>query len=392
MQTLLLLACTASKESALDDSAAVESEPNESQPQESEPNESTPDSDSPTDSDSPPDTAPPGDIEISGSWVDNFGVTHNISNMNWTSGSSRYNITAYDNDLDFAVGQNDAINPTNPGLWSRFDWTSDGSNYYFCQTTSAAETSDMARDTPAADATSLETGCGGLAWTKLMIALEIRGLWVDEWGTTHAISEVGWEMSADWGASNYAVTQYNNGVRNVIAQNDAANTYNPGLWSRFDWAYDGRDYYYCQSTYDAATEADALAAVGADPGNIATGCGGFSWTKLLEVPSIFGAYTDSWGGTHTITETLWDMGPTAQFEITYTSNRNLFLVAHNASTNDWFPDLWSRFDWTYDAGRLYYCQIADDAATEDEALGIIAADRGNIAGGCNGFSWTELIP
>ena len=55
------------------------------------------------------------------------------------------------------------------------------------------------------------------------------------------------------------------------------------------------------------------------------------------------------------------------------------------------PDLWSRFNWAFDAdGAFYYCQTAFDATTEKDALAAADADSADMAGGCGGFSWTEL--
>ena len=69
----------------------------------------------------------------------------------------------------------------------------------------------------------------------------------------------------------------------VIAENDADNAYSAGLWSRFDWAWDGTDLYYCQTAFAEATEADALAVPAADSSDLLNaGCGAydFPWSKL----------------------------------------------------------------------------------------------------------------
>ena len=46
----------------------------------------------------------------------------------------------------------------------------------------------------------------------------------------------------------------------VIAQNDSGNSYNPDLWSKFEWTSNNGEWYYCQSAYAEASEADAIAA------------------------------------------------------------------------------------------------------------------------------------
>jgi hypothetical protein len=87
----------------------------------------------------------------------------------------------------------------------------------------------------------------------------------------------------EWTTDAYVfwISSYDNASRVAIAQNDTANDYNPDLWSRFDWYDDGTSLWYCQTAYDAASEADAEATPAAtttDPAT--TGCGGFSWTNL----------------------------------------------------------------------------------------------------------------
>lgn len=104
---------------------------------------------------------------------------------------------------------------------------------------------------------------------------------------------------------------------------------------------------------------------------------------------IAGSYTDSWGGSHTVSETSWVSGSSSWAVAAY-DNDGDWLVAQNASTNAYFPDLWSRFDWTWDGADLYYCQFAYDAASQADAEAATGADRADLAGGCNGFGWTQL--
>ena len=67
-----------------------------------------------------------------------------------------------------------------------------------------------------------------------------------------------------------------------MGQNDAANTYNPGLYSRYDWTTDDSgQLWFCTTAYDAATEEDALNATAPDASDPATGgCSSFPWSSL----------------------------------------------------------------------------------------------------------------
>ena len=64
--------------------------------------------------------------------------------------------------------------------------------------------------------------------------------------------------------------------------------------------------------------------------------------------------------------------------------------------DSYYPDLWSRYDWVHDSQAdggvgLYYCQVEYAAADEATATANASADHGDISGGCNGFSWAQLI-
>jgi hypothetical protein len=106
--------------------------------------------------------------------------------------------------------------------------------------------------------------------------LEIRGTWDDSWGGSHTIDETTWVS----GSSVFHVTSYDNEADVLIAENDAANEWNGGLWSRYDWTWSGTQLYYCQTAYGAASEAEAEGTPRADDTDLAAGCGGFGWTEL----------------------------------------------------------------------------------------------------------------
>lgn len=120
---------------------------------------------------------------------------------------------------------------------------------------------------------------------------------------------------------------------------------------------------------------------------------------------IIGDYHDDWGGEHHVTATAWtaiypgfgDAGPdTSVAHITSYDNGGDYLVAQNDSELNYYPDLWSRYDWTTDeltdgGVDLFYCQIEYEAADEETAAANGSADPGDLIGGCGGFSWSRLI-
>jgi hypothetical protein len=115
--------------------------------------------------------------------------------------------------------------------------------------------------------TETETGGGDM--------LEIAGDYLDEWGDMHTITSSSWTNSA----GTFHLEIWDNAADYAGAHNDETNMYSPGLYSRFDWHYEGTTLYYCQTAFDAASLSDALAA-NADRSDLAAGCGGFAWTNL----------------------------------------------------------------------------------------------------------------
>jgi len=109
----------------------------------------------------------------------------------------------------------------------------------------------------------------------------IRGLWGDDYGTAHTIDEWSWSMISKWGDSLFHVSQADIDSSWLVAENDKANSHSASQWSKFDWTWDGDGtLYYCQSSFDAGSEADAVKADSADAADLKAGCAGWSWTAL----------------------------------------------------------------------------------------------------------------
>jgi hypothetical protein len=119
----------------------------------------------------------------------------------------------------------------------------------------------------------------------------------------------------------------------------------------------------------------------------------------VEPPEIVGTYTDNWDFTHVIGETTWtqesaDDPPTVKtWEYAVVDNEADFLVAQNGPDNEMHAGLWSRFDWTVtDGDRLWFCQVAFDANTMEDALNVPAPNREDPeTHGCGDWGWSELF-
>ena len=115
----------------------------------------------------------------------------------------------------------------------------------------------------------------------------------------------------------------------------------------------------------------------------------------VEKHELIGRYSDSYGGSHIISNTAWfqpsEYGDTI-FHITQFDSEKDFIIAQNDAVKSWNPEKWSRFDYTEKDGRIYYCQVVFDAETEADALAVTNADRTDPAtSGCSGYPWTELV-
>ena len=98
-------------------------------------------------------------------------------------------------------------------------------------------------------------------------AISIEGEWIDEWNSSQIIDSDSWNSNT--------ITQYDNDEMWAVAENGANNA-----WSKYDWTWNSEELYYCQSTFAAETEADALSADSANATDLDTGCGGFPWSQM----------------------------------------------------------------------------------------------------------------
>jgi ABC-type Zn uptake system ZnuABC Zn-binding protein ZnuA len=113
--------------------------------------------------------------------------------------------------------------------------------------------------------------------------IAIEGNWVDEWGTNQTIDSDSWNSGT--------ITQFDNSAMWAVAEN-GEDSFNPGLWSKYDWTWDSEELYYCQSTFAAESEADALSANSANSSDLEAGCGGFPWSQMSNADSDHDGHDD----------------------------------------------------------------------------------------------------
>lgn len=237
-------------------------------------------------------------------------------------------------------------------------------------------------------------GAGGCQTPALDREISIGGVYQDDYGFSHRVSDDAW-VSGD---SRFEVLDWSNDERWIVVHNDPDNEFNSDLYSRFEWTWDGDVLFYCQSVYDAPSEANARSRARADGDDLYGGCGGFSWSRLTGI-EIVGTYDDNYGGQHEISVALWQAADD-NFHLLAFSNEDNWAVYQNDCGNAYNPGLYSRFEWTLGelgaagaagaASTLHYCQIGFDAESERAATDLSPADAEDLARGCNGFGWSEL--
>lgn len=217
--------------------------------------------------------------------------------------------------------------------------------------------------------------------------LFLSGEWTDGWGQDHSISNT--LLDSYWAKFN--ISQYDNTEGWLVAQNDATNEYNPELWSKFEWVTDDDgELFVCQSVYEADSEQSAIDAPSADQTNLEIGCGGFAWSKIRASFDFTGDYDDEWGTSHSLTP--WTMqNAYGLYHVSQYDNAEGWFVAQNDSTNEYSPELWSKFDITSDSeGNYSFCQSSFDSSTEQDAIDAASADSTDPLTGCAGYSWTGI--
>jgi hypothetical protein len=119
-------------------------------------------------------------------------------------------------------------------------------------------------------------------------------------------------------------------------------------------------------------------------------------------PSITGYYLDNFNGYQQVGKSIWNSGgPHGKLLFHYcaVSEVEKHIVAQNDATNKWYPNKYSRFEWTKSGTDLWYCQPVFSAKTEREAADFTAHPKADTRDpktrGCgeNGkFPWTKMIP
>ncbi|MCX4242482.1 hypothetical protein [Paraliomyxa miuraensis] len=147
---------------------------------------------------------------------------------------------------------------------------------------------------------------------------------------------------------------------------------------------------------EASTGTDASTSAAASTGSEeSTGADESTGTASLEIiGEWYEALSPDDGITHVITEATWEQSSsfgTSLYHIDAFDDEARWVVARGDAANEFFPDLYSRFDWTWANNVLHYCTAVFDAATPEDAIAGAASNPDDLEMGCGGFPWSPLV-
>jgi hypothetical protein len=107
-----------------------------------------------------------------GRFVDDYGISHLITDTSWTlGGRDRYRIVFSNDSAQYLIAKNDSANTADPGKWSRIDWTrlANMPNYEwaFCLIEYQADSRTEAESNTSADREHPRIGCNGFPFSRM---------------------------------------------------------------------------------------------------------------------------------------------------------------------------------------------------------------------------------
>lgn len=109
---------------------------------------------------------------------------------------------------------------------------------------------------------------------------------------------------------------------------------------------------------------------------------------------VLGSFTDDYGITYSINDSLWIQNPNMKFHILKWNPEMQYLVAKNDSNNKTDANKYTRIDYMTFVGMEPYkwgfCLTAYNAETDEIAEKTAYVDRQNPKKGCNGYPFSRM--
>ena len=110
------------------------------------------------------------ELELIGSWTNNYDGTETITEESWDNGYSVVAISSYDNDQNWAVVQSPEDDEYTPNQYSKIVWTEeDAGVVHYCTVSFGLDTLEQAEasEDTSDNSAPADGGCGGFPWTSL---------------------------------------------------------------------------------------------------------------------------------------------------------------------------------------------------------------------------------
>lgn len=107
-----------------------------------------------------------------GRFVDDYGISHVITDTSWSlGGRDRYRIVFSNDSAQYLIAQNDSSNIADPGKWTRIDWIPLANmppyEWAFCLIEYQADSRAGAEANTAADREHPRAGCNGFPFSRM---------------------------------------------------------------------------------------------------------------------------------------------------------------------------------------------------------------------------------
>lgn len=107
-----------------------------------------------------------------------------------------------------------------------------------------------------------------------------------------------------------------------------------------------------------------------------------------------GSFTDDYGISYAINDTLWVQNPKTKYHIIKWNSEKQYLVAKNDAANKTDANKYTRIDYmTFNGMEPYtwgFCLTVYDADTDEIAEKTAYVDRQNPKKGCNGYPFSRM--
>ncbi|HRP69169.1 MAG TPA: hypothetical protein PLY93_06530 [Turneriella sp.] len=232
------------------------------------------------------------------------------------------------------------------------------------------------------------------------LSSRLSGSFKDTYNGQHVLTATAWQLKDSWTDQTDSVVKIDGVLRYIILQKSASDAYNANKYQKVVYIpnNDGSLYTCTLSPFDSATQAAAEAITDTtDKTDPATkGCSGFSWSKLTPVVNpVMGNWKDDWGNSFSIGAILWSSPwGDADTIVLYNAIDSYFII-QKPSNDAYNPSKYQKVILTKKASDYFTCTLSPfNSTTQVTAMAIAdTSDKTDPAtGGCDGFSWSKLIP